>query len=309
MKFLKSTLCIVCLLCLFTPLFAGFTSSKSEINTVAQVKYAENDQLIVLTGHIVKKIGDQSFLFKDDTGEIRVQIDNNIWGNINVTPKTLIKIYGELGNGNLGNVDMVVQKVELVKNRSIRNHRSTNKLNGYQKKLKICHVITRMIVGGAQENTLLSVIGLIEKGHDVTLITGPSPGPEGQLLKQTELTSKYDIKIIKVPHLVRMIDPFRDIMAYHYLKSLFLAEKFDVIHTHSSKAGVIGRAAACSVKTKFIVHTIHGPAFHTYGNPISNWFYKKAEWWAAKRCHAIFAVAQAMIDQSLKANITRSSKF
>ena len=115
MKTLKCTLCIICVLFFFTPLFAVFTSSKSEINTVAQVKYAESYQLIVLTGHVVKKIGNQSYLFKDNTGEIKVQINNSTWANINVTPNTLIRIYGELGNGNLGNVDMVVQKVELVK--------------------------------------------------------------------------------------------------------------------------------------------------------------------------------------------------
>jgi glycosyltransferase involved in cell wall biosynthesis len=178
-----------------------------------------------------------------------------------------------------------------------------------KRKLKICHVITRMIVGGAQENTLLSVIGQIEKGHDVTLVTGPSPGPEGELLKQSELISKYDINIIKTPHLVRMIDPVRDFMAYSYLKNFFQINKFDVIHTHSSKAGIIGRVAACAAKTPFIVHTIHGQAFHTFGNPLKNWFYKKLEWWAAKRCHAIFAVAQAMVDQCMDAHITKYSKY
>ena len=177
------------------------------------------------------------------------------------------------------------------------------------KKLKICHVITRMIVGGAQENTLLSVIGQIEKGHNVTLVTGPSPGPEGELLTQSKLVSKHNIKIIKTPHLVRIIDPIRDFLAYNYLKNFFLNNKFDVVHTHSSKAGIIGRAAACSAKTPFIVHTIHGQAFHTYANPLKNWFYKKLEWWAAKRCHAIFAVAQAMIDQCLDAHITKPSKY
>ncbi len=166
-----------------------------------------------------------------------------------------------------------------------------------------------MIVGGAQENTLLSVIGQIEKGHDVTLITGPSPGPEGELLKQSELISKYDIKIIKTPHLVRMIDPIRDFLAYNYLKNMFLNNKFDVVHTHSSKAGIIGRTAACAAKTPYIVHTIHGQAFHKYANPLNNWFYKKLEWWAAKRCHKIYAVAQAMIDQCTDAHISRHSKY
>ena len=51
-----------------------------------------------------------------------------------------------------------------------------------EKKLKICHVITRMVVGGAQENTLFTALDHAEKGHDVTLVTGFSPGREGELL-------------------------------------------------------------------------------------------------------------------------------
>ena len=178
-----------------------------------------------------------------------------------------------------------------------------------QKKLKICHVITRMIVGGAQENTLLSIVGQIEKGHDVTLITGHSPGPEGELLENSDFISKYNIKIIKTPHLVRSIDPVRDILAYFYLKNVFLNEKFDVVHTHSSKAGIIGRAAACKAKISFIAHTIHGQAFHPYEKPWRNWIYKKLEYWAAKRCHIIFAVAKAMITQCMDAHISRFSKY
>ena len=202
----------------------------------------------------------------------------------------------------------IVHILHVIRNYFIQLEVLLNKMEN-DKKLKICHVITRMIVGGAQENTLLSVIGQIENGHDVTLVTGPSPGPEGELLKQSELMSKYDFKIIKTPHLVRIIDPIRDYLAYSYLKNFFVSNKFDIIHTHSSKAGIIGRAAACAAKTTFIVHTIHGLAFHRYSNPLKNWVYKKFEWWAAKRCHKIFTVAQSMIDQCLDAGITRASKF
>ena len=66
--------------------------------------------------------------------------------------------------------------------------------------MKICHVITRMIVGGAQENTLLTCQGHLEKGHDVTLVTGPSPGPEGELLKQGVPDG---LRVVTFPELVR----------------------------------------------------------------------------------------------------------
>ena len=76
--------------------------------------------------------------------------------------------------------------------------------------MKICHVITRMIVGGAQENTLLTCQGHLEKGHDVTLVTGPSPGPEGELLKQGVPDG---LRVVVFPELVRQISPSNDLKA------------------------------------------------------------------------------------------------
>ena len=79
-----------------------------------------------------------------------------------------------------------------------------------ERKMKICHVITRMIVGGAQENTLLTVKGHIEKGHEVVLVTGFSPGREGELLKNVEMPS---FPIVEIPEMVREISPFKDFVS------------------------------------------------------------------------------------------------
>ncbi len=166
--------------------------------------------------------------------------------------------------------------------------------------MKICHVITRMIVGGAQENTLLSVRGALEKGHDVTLVTGPSPGPEGELLRTVSCPG---IKVVTCPDLVREIAPWKDFRAYQFLKRYFRDEKFDVVHTHSSKAGIVGRFAADSARIPLIVHTIHGLAFHRFEKKWKNALYIACEKAAAKHCTRIYAVAQAMIDQSLAEHI------
>jgi glycosyltransferase involved in cell wall biosynthesis len=174
------------------------------------------------------------------------------------------------------------------------------------KKLKICHVITRMIVGGAQENTLLTIIGHLHKGHEVVLVTGPSPGPEGELLKKHNCP---EFEIVENPHLLREINPLHDFMAYFTLKKFFASRSFDVVHTHSSKAGVIGRAAAWAAKVPFVTHTVHGQAFHQYEKAWKNFIYKSSERWAAKRCHKIYAVAQAMIDQCVEADIAPASKY
>ncbi len=172
--------------------------------------------------------------------------------------------------------------------------------------MKICHVITRMIVGGAQENTFLSCRGAIEDGHEVTLVTGPSPGPEGELLKRVSCPG---LKIVECPHLVREISPITDMKAYFYLKKLFRSEGYDVVHTHSSKAGIIGRFAAKAAKVPLVAHTIHGLAYHRYEKFWKNVIYIASERAAAPCGKRIYAVAQAMIDQSLAAGVGKPEQY
>lgn len=168
------------------------------------------------------------------------------------------------------------------------------------KKMKICHVITRMIVGGAQENTLFTIIGHLRKGHEVVLLTGPTSGPEGKLLQVPGLP---EFEIIELPSMVREINPLQDLKAYFAMKKIFRERRFDVVHTHTSKAGILGRAAAWHARIPAVVHTVHGQAFHPYQNKISNFIYRAAERFAARRSHKIFTVAQAMIEQCVEARI------
>ncbi len=173
--------------------------------------------------------------------------------------------------------------------------------------MRICHVITRMIVGGAQENTLLSVTGGTARGHEVTLVTGPSPGREGNLLTKTG--GLPDFELVEMPDLIRNISPFRDLRAYYALKRFFASRKFDVVHTHSSKAGIIGRLAARAAGVPVVVHTVHGQAFSSYARGFKDRFYIAAERIAAARCDRIFAVAQAMIDQCVAYGIAPRGKY
>jgi hypothetical protein len=112
--------------------------------------------------------------------------------------------------------------------------------------VKLCHVITRLILGGAQENTLATVQGLAALGHDVTLVSGPSLGPEGRLL-DLQSTALSRVRLIEEPHLVRSIHPWHDSAACRSLARHFQQERYDIVHTHSSKAGIVGRLAARAV--------------------------------------------------------------
>ena len=172
--------------------------------------------------------------------------------------------------------------------------------------MKICHVITRMIIGGAQENTLLSIRGALEKGHDVTLVTGPTDGPEGKLLRDQPVPG---LKVVECPWLVREISPLNELRAYRFLKKYFRREKFDVVHTHTSKAGIIGRIAGRKAGVPLVVHTIHGLAFHPYQSPMKNRLYIFLEKLAAQYCDEIYCVAQAMTDQCLAAGIGKKEMF
>lgn len=172
--------------------------------------------------------------------------------------------------------------------------------------MKVCHFITRMIVGGAQENTFLSARGLVEAGHECVLLSGPSEGREGSLLARM---GNPGFAAVESPLFVREISPWNDLNAIYWLADYLKKEKFDVIHTHSSKAGIIGRIAGRMANVPMVVHTIHGLAFGPYDSFLKNQLYIRAERFAAKRCDRIYAVAQAMIDQCLAVNIGRPDQF
>ena len=172
--------------------------------------------------------------------------------------------------------------------------------------MKIVHLITRLILGGAQENTVLTVRGQVEAGHDVTLAFGPIYGPEGSLRTQAEATGA---RIVELPAMRRALSPWQDARCYAQCGRLIREIKPDVVHTHSSKAGIIGRAAAWKLNVPAVIHTIHGLAFHPYQSAWKNRLYVALEREAAKRCHRIITVADAMTRQTLAAGIGSPEMF
>ena len=172
--------------------------------------------------------------------------------------------------------------------------------------MHICHVITRLIVGGAQENTLLTCEGLHERGYRVTLISGPTRGPEGSLVERAR---RGGYEFIELRELIRAVNPWMDLRARRYLCMEFQRLRPDIVHTHSSKAGILGRLAAHDARVPLIVHTIHGMSF----NRTQPWIVRKAFAWAerlaARRSHAIVTVADAMIEQSVAAGIGQRARM
>ena len=191
--------------------------------------------------------------------------------------------------------------------------------------MRILHVSTRLILGGSQENTILSCEGQAMRGHEVHLAFGPIYGPEGSLLERVEAFNRAHvdnrIRTHIVPHLVREVRPAADARALRELRRLVRELRPDVVHTHSSKAGVLGRVAAWreggSAGHVRVVHTIHGPPFMPIEGGatarakvrLSNALYTFAERFAAKRCHVIVSVADAMTRQFLSRGIGRDVQY
>lgn len=172
--------------------------------------------------------------------------------------------------------------------------------------MKILHVITRLIVGGAQENTVLSADAQIKQGHDVAIAFGPIYGPEGSLLPKAQQSGAT---LHEIPSLRRAILPVHDLKCYYALRKLIREIKPDVVHSHSSKAGVIARAAAWKENVPAVIHTIHGLPFHQRQLWPVYKAYVTAEKWAAKRCHKLVGITQAMCDAFAQEHIGSPGQF
>ncbi len=130
--------------------------------------------------------------------------------------------------------------------------------------VRVLHVITRMIVGGAQENTMLSCAIIDRERFPSVLLTGLETGVEGSLHEESKARG---VTVWLEPDLVRRLSPLHDLRVTWKLFRLLRRERFDIVHTHSSKAGIVGRIAAAMAGVPAVVHTVHGWGF----NPHQSW--------------------------------------
>jgi glycosyltransferase involved in cell wall biosynthesis len=173
--------------------------------------------------------------------------------------------------------------------------------------MRIAHVITRLILGGAQENTITSVLGLRGKpGLELSLISGPTHGPEGTL---EPMLAERAMPVTIVPSLIRAPHPWHDWLAWRSLVRLFRVQRPDVVHTHSGKAGILGRLAAARAAVPRIIHTIHGPSFGEFQNSLANISFRSAERFAARFTDHFVVVAEAMKEQYLAAGIGQPDQY
>lgn len=173
--------------------------------------------------------------------------------------------------------------------------------------MRILHLITRLDRGGSADNTLYSCMGQVRAGHAVTLAMGPGMTEESPLLKEAE---EMGVKTVRIPSLVRAVRPLGDLAALRACFRLIRTGDFDLVHTHTSKAGILGRFAArlanggCAV-----VHTPHGHVFYGYFGPAVSRLFIWAERLAARWTDAIITLTRREAEEHLAAGIGRPEQF
>ncbi|HEX7857700.1 MAG TPA: glycosyltransferase [Sphingobium sp.] len=162
--------------------------------------------------------------------------------------------------------------------------------------LKIVHVITRLVLGGAEENTVATCLHQAACGHQVTLIHGPGADP----IWAKRIGDRF--RLISIDALVHPISPLADLVTLRDLRQLYRQLKPDIVHTHESKAGIVGRVAAAAARVPLIVHTIHIAPFVAVSGGQRR-LYVDTERVCARFTHLLIAVSRGMQQAYLDAGI------
>ena len=182
----------------------------------------------------------------------------------------------------------------------IRNPRNPGPM---AKRFKIAHIITRLELGGAQQNTLYCCTHHDRRKYDVVLISGIGGYLDGEARKIK------DFKIYFLPELKHPVRSLWDLKALHRITGILWSEKVDLVHTHSSKAGILGRWAAKKAGVPRIVHTVHGWGFYPGQFFLTRWLYQTLERWAARFTDVIITVSEENRQAGLAAGIGEKDQY
>jgi len=174
------------------------------------------------------------------------------------------------------------------------------------RRVRVLQAITRLIVGGAQEVAMFTAAHLDPARYESSMVSGPQTGPEGEIISEVQTRG---IPLTILPELVREINPVKDLLALVKLTQLMRRGQYHVVHTHSSKAGILGRVAARWAGVPVVVHTVHGWGFYDGQHPATRTLYVNLEKLADRCCDQIIVVSQLNADKGLAMGISRPDKY
>lgn len=173
-------------------------------------------------------------------------------------------------------------------------------------RFRVAHVITRLCQGGAQENTVHTVRLANQDRFEVDLISGIVRKPETSIEPSVRAAG---IKILREPFLLREPAPLRDLITLKRLERRFRERRYHIVHTHTSKAGILGRIAAARAGVPIVVHTPHGNVFHGYFNRYLTRLFVWAERHCARRTDRIIELTPGGIEEHLAEGIGQREQY
>lgn len=169
-------------------------------------------------------------------------------------------------------------------------------------KIRVAEIVTKLELGGAQRHVLSIIKGLPKEEYEFTLLAS-----SGILIDEAKAISGINLYFVK--NLRREISPINDLFACFEIWRFLKKNKVDIVHTHSSKAGILGRIAAKFAGVNNIVHTIHGWSFNDYQNILVKSFFIYLERIAAKCTSKIIAVSNYDMKKGLENKIGSESQY
>lgn len=177
---------------------------------------------------------------------------------------------------------------------------------GDHRPVRVLQIITRLIIGGAQETVMLIADYMDETAWHVDVISGPQTDSEGSLIEEVR---RRGVPLTIEPSLVREVNPLKDIVALIRLTRYIKRGNYAIVHTHSSEAGILGRWAAWLAGTPLIVHTVHGWAHHQQQHPLVRGIYIWLEKVTLPITAQLIVVSPRNIEKGLTDGIGRPENY
>jgi len=179
---------------------------------------------------------------------------------------------------------------------------------------KIVHVITRFDRGGSAQNTSLTALGQDRSRFEPLVVAGQAgrwdqQGGDQATAENKQRLEEAGIRCLILPTLTREVNLRKDLAAFRSLYRLFKTERPALVHTHTSKAGALGRVAAWCAGVEAVVHTPHGHVFYGHFDPVESWVFYRVERALARRTTYMIALTEAEREEHLKRGVGRRDRF
>jgi glycosyltransferase involved in cell wall biosynthesis len=172
--------------------------------------------------------------------------------------------------------------------------------------IRVMRIISRMNIGGPATHVVLLNAGLDRGGYDCLLVTGSEGANEGSL---RDLALSSDLRLAMIPELGREIAPWSDFVTVVKLYRLMRRERPHVVHTHTAKAGFVGRIAARLAGVPVVLHTFHGHVFHGYFSPAKTQLFLLIERLGARLSTRIITISPRLREEIAQFGVTGSERI